>query len=107
MVSFILFVDRECDKRVINAEEVRVGDMLLVKRHQHVRESNVTSINTRQDLGAFAPLTESGSLLVNNVLVSCYAHTPVHPTLVHAVFAPLRIATSLYSSAASFLSSLS
>ena len=39
--------------------------------------------------GAFAPLTESGRLIVNDVLVSCYAKI-ADAEMAHAVFSPYR-----------------
>lgn len=58
----------------IRAAQVQVGDMLGKNK-----VLKVTSIKRR---GVYAPLTESGDILVNGVLASCYAavhsHTPVN-----------------------------
>ena len=48
--------------------------------------TNITMFTFR--LGAFVPLTRSGTLLVDNVLTSCYASFP--HGISHAVMAPLR-----------------
>ena len=46
--------------------------------------------------GAFAPLTEKGSLVVNDILVSCYAKVE-DERIAHAAFAPFRMIAPILS----------
>ena len=39
--------------------------------------------------GAYSPITMEGTIMVNNVLASCYAHSPDHD-LAHFGMTPLR-----------------
>ena len=42
--------------------------------------------------GAFAPLTSTGTLLVDGIVASCYASTNWDLDLVHKAFAPVQLA---------------
>jgi len=75
----------------ISAQKVQIGDTLVkVRREDHAVEIvSVTNIQRKTLKGIFAPLTKSGTLLVNGFLVSCYAHVKSHE-VAHASLAPLR-----------------
>ena len=52
------------------------GDTLLHWDGEQMEEVEITEIKTRQESGFWAPLTRSGTLLVDGFLMSCYASYP-------------------------------
>jgi len=52
------------------------GDTLLHWDGVQMKEMEITEIKTRQESGFWAPLTRSGTLLVDGFLMSCYASYP-------------------------------
>jgi hypothetical protein len=75
----------------IAAEDVRPGNELEDARGER---ATVESINRACCVGAFAPLTTSGELLVDGVLCSCYAPPvawEIPHSLCHAAMLPLRL----------------
>ncbi len=50
-----------------------MGDELLLRDDSQLRPSKVTNITEVQAAGMYAPVTSSGRLVVNDVLVSSYA----------------------------------
>lgn len=80
------------------AAEIQVGDVVLSAEGA----SSVLSVRQEaSDSGMYAPLTASGTLLVDGTLASSYAAPAVSLKLphgaAHAVFFPLRVFTSLFS----------
>ena len=63
------------DKGYIKAEKVRLDDLLRVYSNQENKFNNfvVKRINFEFKKGFIAPLTNEGTILVNNVDTSCYA----------------------------------
>jgi hypothetical protein len=74
---------------IVHAQDVKVGDVLL--------GSAVTHISTVRRRGLYAPVTESGTIVVSGVTASCYVDilSSVSPTLQalasHAFLTPLRV----------------
>jgi len=60
---------------------------------KHLSVSMVTSVNKVAGRGVYAPLTSSGTIVVDGVVASCYAVVASH-RLAHAVMAPLRTLSS-------------
>jgi len=52
------------------------GDTLLHWDGEQVKEQEISMIKTSMESGYWAPLTRSGTLLVNGYLMSCYASYP-------------------------------
>ncbi|CAF5153441.1 unnamed protein product, partial [Rotaria magnacalcarata] len=75
----------------IPAEQVEVGrDSLYVLSSEGiVIVSPVVEISIETKMGYFAPLTMSGTLLVNNVVAGCFSHMHSH-SLGQLVMAPIR-----------------
>ena len=72
------------------ASNVREGDFVLVFDSKYgLKPSRVLKIETIVQTGVYAPLTSQGNLVVDDVLVSCYALIDSQ-TIAHLSFAPLR-----------------
>jgi len=55
------------------ADMVKVGDLLHILENNTIRWEEVVRIQTDTRTGIYAPLTSSGTILVDNILASCYA----------------------------------
>ena len=78
---------------VVFAIDIQAGDYVFVvdvTNKLGPKPAKVTKVETRTFSGLYAPLTAQGNLVVDDVLVSCYAATEAH-TLAHLAFAPLRL----------------
>ncbi|CAM1304947.1 SHH (predicted) [Pycnogonum litorale] len=93
----LLFVKKtnstESDLVPIFAGDVRIGDEVIVPQEVHDEglktiSVKIIKINVNIMEGAFVPVTESGTLLVDDVLVSCYA--TIDHYVSHMVLAPMR-----------------
>ena len=58
------------------AGDLVAGDILLHWDGDQMEEMEITEIKTSQESGFWAPLTRSGTLLVEGFLMSCYASYP-------------------------------
>ncbi|KAK5874816.1 hypothetical protein CesoFtcFv8_027367 [Champsocephalus esox] len=76
--------------RSVYASDAEPGQCVVVQAGGEGRLSRVNRVALRASRGAFAPLTQQGTLVVNGVLVSCYAVVEQH-ALAHWAFSPLRI----------------
>ncbi|KAM7375526.1 hypothetical protein PAMA_014573 [Pampus argenteus] len=82
--------------RTVYASDARPGQCVLVVEgkagqwHGEGRLSRITRVTVRASRGAFAPLTERGTLVVDGVMASCYAVVDQH-SLAHWAFLPLRL----------------
>ncbi|CAF0736866.1 unnamed protein product [Rotaria sordida] len=87
-----LLVKKEHDVQVkyLFASQVQIGDYLYLVEDDYLSaiQARVTSIKNVQLFDAYAPLTLEGTLVVNDVVVSCYG-TYVH-SFVHLIMAPRR-----------------
>jgi hypothetical protein len=91
LLPVVIPVEEEPLQRVkfIRARFVEPGSLVITERGSSARVQSIRSVVRK---GAYGPLTEAGTLLVNNVLVSCYAHTDSHARA-HGIMAPLRFAS--------------
>ncbi len=81
---------KDTDFEFIFAQELKVGDTIIA-------ESGFESISEIGEIfgkGAYAPLTESGTVLVDSILASCYANTNWHEAA-HFLFKPIIKISSL------------
>lgn len=77
--------------RVRFANAVRPGHWIMVKRPDGDLEyQRVSEVTAERLTGFYAPLTAQGNLVVNGIVVSCYAVIESQ-NYAHAAFAPLRI----------------
>uniref|UniRef100_A0A3P8UI02 Hedgehog protein n=1 Tax=Cynoglossus semilaevis TaxID=244447 RepID=A0A3P8UI02_CYNSE len=74
----------------VYTSDVRPGQCVLVLDGKSGSLSRVTTVSLRQMQGVFAPLTQQGTLVVDGVVVSCYAVVEQH-SLAHWAFTPLRL----------------
>ncbi|NP_571163.1 indian hedgehog B protein precursor [Danio rerio] len=75
--------------RTIFASDAQVGQCLLLGKLRK-RFSQITHVGVREDQGLYPPLTAHGTVVVNDVLTSCYAAVN-RQRLAHWAFAPLRL----------------
>lgn len=68
----LLFVERTGKATAIPVREVKVGDALYVRAGHTVETDAVLSIGKVYEKGVYAPVTLSGTILVNDVHTSCY-----------------------------------
>lgn len=81
----------------IHAENVHIGDFVYTSSSKgNVSLSKVSAITFVELNGVFAPLTEAGTIIVDDIYVSCYAIVSNHD-LAHAVFFPMRFFDQIYS----------
>lgn len=75
------------------AEKLGKGDEILILSSKHANQTNyeeILDITEVDKKGLMAPLTEQGTIIVNNVHTSCYAIVKYH-TLAHYALAPYRL----------------
>ena len=68
----LLFVELMGQVTAIPARDVKVGDTVYVRGSHGSEKDLVQSISTVYEKGAYAPVTLSGTILVNDVHTSCY-----------------------------------
>ena len=92
--THLIYTSSEADNpetlKAVYAKDIREGDFVLVHDGLgRLKAVRVTDVEMRVHTGVFAPLTEAGNLVVDNVVASCYAVIDSQ-TLAHAAFAPVR-----------------
>ncbi|KAI3388705.1 hypothetical protein SNEBB_011047 [Seison nebaliae] len=82
----------------VYAHRLKVDDEILVKNKNELNWEKVKNVSVALDIligikptisGWIAPLTKSGTLIVDNVIVSCYAHLNSH-SFAHWAMSPMR-----------------
>ncbi len=84
----------------VYARDVRVNETLLISGHSADKEvytDRITKIETIYETGVYAPLTVTGTIVVNDVIASCYA-VIFSQRLAHLSFAPMRLYNALETS---------
>lgn len=80
------------------ASSIRPGDRVFIAdpTSMNLKEVTVERVHLEEDIGAYAPVTSHGTVVINGVLASCYAVIEKH-NWAHTAFAPLRFAFKLFS----------
>ncbi|XP_034028300.1 desert hedgehog protein [Thalassophryne amazonica] len=77
------------------AGRAKIGDYVLIHTEKGLLlPSRITSVSTVESVGVFAPLTEDGTLFIDEVLTSSYALVEDH-RLAHWAFGPVRLLSSV------------
>jgi len=74
---------------VVYADSVQEQQYLLIRNSDVISFSRVKYISVDTKQGIYAPLTKHGTLIVDDVIVSCYAFID-NVAIAHASFAPMR-----------------
>ena len=76
----------------LKAKELKINEEIYSKNplSNILEKTLIVSIDKEEALGVYAPLTISGNLFIDGVLVSNYAHISDH-YLAHSAFFPLRL----------------
>ena len=74
----------------MRAKEIKIGDLLYFVHEMSVRTVSITKVTSVVMKGYCAPLTTSGTLVVDGFVVSCYSNIDSH-IIAHASMAPLRV----------------
>ena len=92
--THVMFIQRK-NKFIkdVFAKDIYIGDMVYAVYNRNVELVRVMNITKTQMSGAYVPLTDTGTLIVDDVLVSCYTNTD--HWLAHSVLAPFRWYPSL------------
>merc|ERR1719187_29999 len=89
--THVMFVNNYED---VMAENVNIGDMVIIKDGNNVTKSRVINIEAGEQEGAYVPLTEHGTLLVDGVLCSSFANVP--HGIAQVMAAPMRWFPSVF-----------
>lgn len=84
-----VFTSTSKEPQIIFSSEIEIGDTLITVDNDKIIEDKVLSVNNSVLEGVFAPLTAEGTVVVNEVVTSCYAVVNSH-SLAHLVYGPLR-----------------
>jgi len=69
----------------IYANNLKLNDILIIDNNE---TNSIIELNTIIEYGAYAPLLQTGTISVDNILASCYANSKWH-NLVHLIFQPI------------------
>ncbi|CAF2334010.1 unnamed protein product [Rotaria sp. Silwood2] len=88
--SLLVKKKHDVQAKYLFASQVQIGDYLYLVGNGYLSaiQTKVTSVKNVQLFDAYAPLTLEGTLVVNDVVVSCYG-TYMH-SLVHWIMIPRR-----------------
>lgn len=82
--------ERQSQLETIFASQIEIGDTLLTIEGEKKSIDRVVNVTNARHLGVYAPLTVEGTIVVNDVVTSCYAVIKSH-NLAHIVYGPLRL----------------
>uniref|UniRef100_A0A914R0M2 Hint domain-containing protein n=1 Tax=Panagrolaimus davidi TaxID=227884 RepID=A0A914R0M2_9BILA len=62
----------DATKDMVYAEDIKSTDCLFVQKDTKLIETRISKIETVKEKGIYAPMTDSGNIVVNGILASCY-----------------------------------
>ena len=74
--------------QAIPSRDVQIGDTVYVKKNGLMKTATVQDISTVYEKGVYAPMTRSGTILVNDVHTSCYFDVLSHKLSHRAMAVP-------------------
>lgn len=84
--------------RTLYAEQFKIGDNLLVRdSNGDLTEDAVVNVGAVLKIGVYAPLTTTGTIVVDDVVASCYAVVDSQ-NIAHWAFAPVRLIVNMENS---------
>jgi hypothetical protein len=89
----LLLASRSGEEKFVTAGSIQSGDFIYTSENGQSVSILVSHVETQEKTGAFAPLTKTGTIIVDGVIASNYA--VFDHDIAHAVLAPLRLASSL------------
>jgi len=71
-----LIYESDCrgNSQTIFARKVQVGKCLFVNDNGEIKESKIVEKSMENKVGIYAPITENGNIVVNDVLASCFTN---------------------------------
>jgi len=71
-----LIYESDCrgNSQTIFAQKVQVGKCLFVNDNGEIKESKIVEKSMENKVGIYAPITENGNIVVNDVLASCFTN---------------------------------
>ena len=84
----LLFVEKNGLSQAIPARDVQIGDTVYVKQNGLMKTATVQGISTVHEKGVYAPVTRSGTILINDVDTSCYFDVLSHKLSQRAMAVP-------------------
>lgn len=80
----------DCRNKLLPSCRVNVGDKIFVKLGNNIVLDTVVSKSTVSLKGAYCPYTNNGTIIVNDVLASCFTSS-VRPCWMQTMLQPLRL----------------
>lgn len=78
------------ESQIIFASQIEIGDSVITTDGDRQLIDKVINVKNSRDQGVYAPLTAEGTVVINDVVASCYAVVNSH-SLAHFVYGPLRL----------------
>ena len=72
--NHLIFTATAGTQRSMIAAQLRIGDQILVCRQMQMVATKVINIESVEEDGLFAPITLAGTIVVDDVLASCYCN---------------------------------
>jgi len=91
----LIFVKKQGNEQFMFAKDINIGDQLCKISGENTIWADVLDARSVVNQGVYAPLSESGCLIVNGFVVSCYAEFASHD-VAHTAFALLRLKNKFF-----------